>query len=149
MARRKAKKKIRKTVKKDRGEDALVHARISNPIFVRKTLLEGAIVGAEILKGYERIKKLESQKKRYRAEVKKIIRELKELVRELEFERLPKVPHVRVTEEVPKEKLIAREVMERDLVKGETEKKPKKVTRTHTNVLDDEIKRLQERIDKL
>ena len=146
-----AKRKVKKVKKKVSSEQTLVHARIASPIFVRKTLLEGAIVGAEILKGYERIKKLESQKKKYRAEIKKIIRELKELTKELEFERLPKVPHVAgpTKVEVPKEKLVAREVMERDLVKGKIEKKPRRITRTHTNVLDDEIKKLQARIDKL
>lgn len=140
----------KKTVKKvSSKEDVLVHARISNPIFVRKTLLEGAIFGAEILKGYERIKKLEVKKKRYRGEVKKILRELKELVGELEFERLPKVPHVTHPKQIiPKERLIQKEVVEREIVRQER-KRPKILQRTHTDTLNDEIKKLQDRINKL
>lgn len=139
----------KRKVKRANKEDVLVHARISNPMFVRKTLLEGAIIGAEVLKGYERIKKLEVKKKRYRVEVKKILKELKELVGELESERLPKVPHVAHPKQtVPKEKLIQKEILEREVVKQER-KRPKVLHRTHTDSLNDEIRRLQDRINKL
>ncbi len=141
------KRKSKKTGK--RTEDALVHARISNPIFVRKTLLEGAIVGAEVLKGYENIRKLESKKRKYRADVKRIIKDLKELVKELEFERLPKLPHVAEPKQtVPKDRLIQMEVMEREAVRQQI-KRPKKIVRTRTDALNDDIKNLQKRIDKL
>ena len=131
-----AKKAIKEAVK----EEVLVHARISNPIFVRKTLLESAILGAEILKGYERIKKLEVTKISYRNQVKKIIKELRELVSELETEKLPKVPHVSEAKPVIRESFKPKEIREIKTVK---------FTKTHSDVLDDEIRRLQERINKL
>ena len=121
-------------------EEVLVHARISNPIFVRKTLLESAILGAEILKGYERIKKLEVTKISYRSQVRKIIRELRELVNELETEKLPKVPHINEARPVIKESFKPKEIREIKTVR---------FTKTHTDVLDEEIRRLQERINKL
>ena len=121
-------------------EEELVHARISNPIFVRKTLLESAILGAEILKGYERIKKLEVTKISYRSQVRKIIRELRELVNELETEKLPKVPHINEARPVIKESFKPKEIREIKTVR---------FTKTHTDVLDEEIRRLQERINKL
>ncbi|MEK6951390.1 MAG: hypothetical protein AABX29_00075 [Nanoarchaeota archaeon] len=140
---------IKKAKNEAKSEEALVHAQISNPIFVRKTLLESAILGAEILKGYENIKKLEVKKANYRNQVKTIIRELRELIRELETEKLPKVPHIAKPKESFKEKFIMEEVKEREIVQSEVIKKPVKFTRTHSDVLNEEIRRLQERIDKL
>ena len=130
---------IKKAKKEATKEEVLVHARISNPIFVRKTLLESAILGAEVLKGYERIKKLEITKVSYRNQVKKIIKELRELVTELENEKLPKVPHISE----------AKPVIESFKPKEIREIKTVKFTKTHSDVLDEEIRRLQERINKL
>ncbi len=140
---------IKKAKKEATKEEVLVHARISNPIFVRKTLLESAILGAEVLKGYERIKKLEITKVSYRNQVKKIIKELRELVTELENEKLPKVPHIANPKEDIKSKVISEEIKEREFVQSERAKKPVKFTKTHSDILDEEIRRLQERINKL
>ncbi len=131
---------VKKATKEAAKEEVLVHARISNPIFVRKTLLESAILGAEILKGYERIKNLESKKTNYRNQVKKIIKELRELIGELENEKLPKVPHINEARPVIKESFKPKEIREIKTVK---------FTKTHSDVLDEEIRRLQERINKL
>ena len=148
MIKRKAIAMKKKTHNQVTGE-SLVHARISNPIFVRKTLLEGAIVGVDILKGYERIKKLENKKNYYRNEIKKIIKDLRKLVSELENEKLPKVPHVKsqIREEVHKDAMIEKERAEREKVKGTKLRDIK--NRTHLDNLNEEIKKLQGRIDKL
>jgi len=149
----KKKRSVNKNIRtsKTDNENVLVHARISNPIFVRKTLLEGAIVGVDILKGYEVIKKLEIKKKHYRLEVKKILRDLKKLVNELETEHLPKVPHIAgpTKQLVRKDEMIKKEMKEQEKVKRVERPKLIPKVKTHIDALDEEIKKLQGRINNL
>jgi len=81
-------------------EKKIVHARITRPVLVRKTLLECAILTTEILKSHQNIKKIRTQKTRLKIQVKKEIQMLKILTQKLEESELPRPPEL--TKEKPK-----------------------------------------------
>ncbi len=123
-------------------EKQLVHARINSPILVRKTLLESAILATEILKSYQKTKKIRAQKLHYKSQLRNNLQEIKSLVDKLEMQELPKPPsitkpsaHGKADKEIKQEKT-KRINQERLLESKSTE-------------LDIELKKLQERLKNL
>ena len=130
----------------EKKQEKLLHARIQNPLLIRKTLLESAIASAEILKSMKTLKQIKSQEIKGRAELKKLMDEVKSLRDKLEEHELPsleKVKHEKVNKVVQKKKLIHEEARKR--------KKQEKILGKETKVspLDSEIETLRERIRNL
>jgi|SRR3989344_2392852 len=130
----------------EKKQEKLLHARIQNPLLIRKTLLESAIASAEILKSMKTLKQIKSQEIKGRAELKKLMDEVKSLRDKLEEHELPsleKVKHEKVNKVVQKKKLIHEETRKR--------KKQEKILGKETKVspLDSEIETLRERIRNL
>ena len=98
--------------KKSNKQEKILHARIQNPLLIRKTLLESAITSAEILKSHSLLRKIRSEKNKRKTELKKIFDEIKSLKNKLEEHELPplnRVTHEKVKKTVPKKKLIKQE----------------------------------------
>ena len=130
----------------EKKQEKLLHARIQNPLLIRKTLLESAIASAEILKSMKTLKQIKSQEIKGRVELKKLMDEVKSLRDKLEEHELPsldKVKHEKVNKVVQKKKLIHEEARKR--------KKQEKILGKETKVspLDSEIETLRERIRNL
>ena len=129
-------------------QEKLLHARIQNPLLIRKTLLESAISSAEILKSMKVLKQVKAESTKKKMELKKLIDEVKVLRDKLEEHELPaldSVRHEKIDKIVPKGKLIKQE-------KGKRRKQEKilnKETKNSISPLDSEIEEMRERIRNL
>lgn len=123
-------------------EKQLVHARIENPILVRKTLLESAILTTELLKSYQKLRKIRTEKKHYKVEFRQNLQEIKNLLEKLELQELPRpptIPKLHTFKEVGKE--IKKEKIKRI--------KQEKLLESESSELDSELRRLQEKLENL
>lgn len=66
-----------------------VHIRVADSIDKRKTILESALLSANLLQKYEDIKPVRNEKTKQIALFKKTVKEVRLLFKELEFEDLP------------------------------------------------------------
>ncbi len=124
----------------------LLHAQIKNPIFVRKTLLESAILSAEIIRTVHEFKKLKSLENKKKAELKRLFEEIKVLRTKLEEQELPPISEVKqekIKGNVPKKQLIREETKKQKQQEKLFEKD------TEKSGLDLEIDKLKEKIRNL
>ena len=120
----------------------LVHAQVKNPILVRKTLLESAILATEILKSHQKIKKIRTQKHHFKTQLKKDLQEIKQLVEKLEIHELPRPPSIPSPHKSP--------VIKKELQKEVKEQiKQEKLLEVEHSELDSELKKLQEKLKNL
>jgi|TARA_B100001971_G_C18143158_1_gene511517 hypothetical protein len=131
-------------------KEKLLHARIQNPLLIRKSLLESAITSAEILKTGRELGKIKTEKNKKKTEIKKIINEIKELSFQLEEKELPPLNVVskeKIKKVVPKRKLVKEETSKR--------KKQERILKTESKEdqelsgIDLEISNLKDKIRKL
>lgn len=120
----------------------LVHAQVKNPILVRKTLLESAILITEILKSYQKFKKIRTQKQHFKIQLKKDLQEIKQLIEKLEIHELPRPPSIPKPHSSPiVKKEIKKEIKEQI-------KQEKLIEHEHSE-FDAELKKLQEKLKNL
>jgi len=120
----------------------LVHAQLKNPILVRKTLLESAILTTEILKSYQKIKKIRTQKQKFKTQLKKDLQEIKQLVEKLEIHELPRPPQIPHSHKSP--------VIKKELKKEVKEQiKQERLLNHEHSELDSELKKLQDKLKNL
>jgi|SRR3989344_1155678 len=129
-------------------QEKLLHARIQNPLLIRKTLLESAISSAEILKSMKILRQFKSEETKKKIELKKLIDEIKVLRDKLEEHELPplySVQHEKINKIVPKKKLMHEESSKRKKQERILGKETKRIA----SPLDSEIEALKERIRNL
>lgn len=119
----------------------IVHAQIKNPILVRKTLLESAILVTEMLKSFQRIKRIRVEKKHYKNELKTNFDEIKKLIEKLSDYELPKLPLMHHAQPKQVKKEIKKEIIKR--VEQE------KLVEKGYSDLDNELKKLQDKLKNL
>lgn len=129
-------------------EKKLLHARVQNPLFVRKTLLESAIICAEMAKAVSEFKKTGVIKNKHKTQLKKLYAEIKILRTKLEEHELP--PLSIVKKEKPKG---LKEKKQEEKIEVSKRKKQEsmleKERASHYGVLNSEISELKERIRNL
>ncbi len=114
-----------------------MHVMISKPSESRKEILQSNIDVIRLLKVYEKLKLIRKEKLLYANYIKKGMKELKPLMQHL-FESLPEV---KLEEKERKIKRLEKE--EKEIIE-----KPSKTT-MELDKLEQDIKRLQEKISKL
>ncbi|MAG45275.1 MAG: hypothetical protein CMH63_00695 [Nanoarchaeota archaeon] len=131
-------------------KEKLLHARIQNPLLIRKSLLESAITSAEILKIGKDLGKIKTEKNKKKTAIKKIINEVKELSLQLEEHELPPLNVVskeKIKKAVPKRKLVKEEKSRRK--KQERILKIESKEDQELSGIDLEISNLKDKIRKL
>lgn len=131
-------------------KNKLLHARIQNPLLIRKTLLESAILSAEILRKTKALKKIHTEKNKKKTEIRKLIEEVKTLRIQLEDRELPpleSVKHEKIVKRVPKKKLLraekSRRKQQEKILKAESKEDQE------LSGLDLEISQLRDKIRNL
>lgn len=94
----------------------VIHAQISSPVFVRKTILEAAILSIENLKILKNIRQIKKRKDKLKTELRNNCRDMRELA--IEFEtKMPSPEEVGISPQRETEKEI------RKLTKEEAKKR--------------------------
>lgn len=114
-------------------EEDVFYVGVKDPAGLRKDCLLGSKALLDILKRFENSKDLRSQKLTYITELKRVFDEILVLNRKLRT-KLPKVADEPVIEQ--KEK-VSRAV------------KAKPISRTHMDILEDELAKIEERLEAL
>ncbi|MBI2105509.1 hypothetical protein HYT56_01575 [Candidatus Woesearchaeota archaeon] len=125
------------------AKSKLLHARIQNPLLVRKTLLESAISIAEVLKSMRILKKISSEKNKRKTELKKLFDEIRILRTKLEEHELPPLSEIKdekISKKVQKKELISEEIRKQKQQEKMLSKELEKSS------LDFEIDQLKEKI---
>ncbi len=99
----------------------VVFVRLEDPDGKRKAVLGSAITIIEVLKGYEKLRRLRREKGLAKRELKMIFKDIKRLLEELE----EIMPTLKITEEIPKKQEVqnvAREKPAKVAIKTEAER---------------------------
>ena|SRR3989344_6811898 len=129
-------------------KEKLLHARISNPLFLRKTILESAIMSAEMAKSAVDLKAIKTQKNKHKMQLNKLFSEIKILRNRLEEHELPSLSLVQ--SEKPKGlKGVKKDEKVEKLKRKKQEIILKKEKDSAHLILDSEINQLKERIRNL
>lgn len=80
----------------------LVHAQVSSPVLIRKTILETSILSIENLKILKNIKQIKRRKAKLKIELRKLCREIKDTIINFE-DYLPDPQEVGITTETKRE----------------------------------------------
>ena len=116
-------------------EEDVFYVGVKDPSGLRKDCLLGSKMLLDILKRYEITRDLRTNKNEYMVELKRVFDEILVLNRKLRT-KLPKVPDTPVLDDAPKPaKKIA--------------KKPTEKIRTHMDILEDELAKIEERLEGL
>jgi len=141
-------------------KEKLLHAQIQNPLFVRKTLLESAIISAELVKSFHNFKKTKTKENKEKSELRALYNEMKILINKLEEKELPPlaaVKHEKIKKIIPKERLIKEEGKHRKRQEKILEKEKPQQPKVKTEIkkeekltgIDLEISKLKNKIKNL
>ena len=134
-------------IKPSLSEEArgVIHVSISEPTERRKVLLEVALEAIQVLKRFERLKKLRREQELYRKGFLKTMREISAETKEME----EMLPQIRLHEEKPPDAAPAspKAPPTPTVVKRAPPPKPRKFT--EVDKLEDDIKRIKEKLASL
>ncbi|MBU2639672.1 MAG: hypothetical protein KKG75_03110 [Nanoarchaeota archaeon] len=132
----------------------VIHAQVSNPVLVRKTILETSILSLENLKILKNIKQIKRRKAKLKTELRKLCKEMQD--QSLIFEgKIPSPDEVGISPEKETEKEIRKVAREEGRKRKSQEKLMVKTTKKEENPfeqkdqLDFDIEKLKSKIKGL
>ncbi len=132
----------------------VIHAQISSPVLVRKTLLEAAILSIEDLKILKNIRQIKKRKDKLKTELRNICRDMRELT--IEFEnKMPSPEEVGIAPQRETEKEIRKTTKEEAKKRKSQEKLFVKTAKKEENPFesidqfDFDIEKIKEKIKGL
>lgn len=119
-----------------------IHARLDNPLELRRDILECAVISTDAVRCGENIRELEREKKKLNTQLKKNLNELKKMISNTEKD-LPKLPK---EENMRARKEDMRMIMQEDISEELGEVKPfEEIRKNIENISKKDLKKLKKK----